>query len=67
MRASSQFITGLSMWSLSAVMIAVNAPPTMTPTAISITLPRVINCLNSPKKPLSPPFFSAISFTSLEF
>ena len=27
--------------------LELNAPPIMTPTAISITLPRAINCLNS--------------------
>lgn len=31
------------------VTIDVNAPPTITPTAISITFPRRINFLNSPK------------------
>ena len=31
------------------VTMAVNAAPMMTPTAISMTLPRLMNSLNSPK------------------
>src|SRR5699024_11815897 len=34
--------------------MAVNAPPMITPTAISTTLPREINSLNSLMKPLEP-------------
>ncbi len=34
---------------MSALIMAVNAPPTMTPTAISNTLPREIKSLNSLK------------------
>ncbi len=41
--------TGLMMQSMREVMMPLNAPPMMTPTAISITFPRAMNCLNSPK------------------
>ena len=40
-------ISGLMMLSVSEVTIAVNAPPIITPTAMSITLPRLMNSLNS--------------------
>ena len=36
------------MLSVSEVTIAVKAPPMITPTAMSITLPRLMNSLNSP-------------------
>ena len=32
--------------------MALKAPPTMTPTAMSITFPRAMNCLNSAIKPV---------------
>ena len=38
---------GLMMLVVSAVTMPVNAPPMMTPTAMSITLPRMTNSLNS--------------------
>ena len=44
-----QFISGVKMFLTSEFTIAVNAPPTIMPTAISKTLPRVINSLNSLK------------------
>ena len=43
-------MSGLMMWSVSAVTMDVNAPPMMTPTARSITLPRLMNSLNSLRK-----------------
>ena len=48
---------GMMMSAVRESAMALKAPPTMTPTAISITLPRAINCLNSATNPL---FFSAI-------
>ena len=40
-------MSGLMMLSVSEVTMDVNAPPMMTPTARSITLPRLMNSLNS--------------------
>ena len=40
-------MSGLMMLSVSDVTMDVNAPPIMTPTARSITLPRLMNSLNS--------------------
>ena len=40
-------ISGLMRFSTSELTMAVNAPPTMIPTAMSITLPRAMNSLNS--------------------
>ena len=53
-------ISGLMMSSTSAVTIAVKAPPMTTPTAMSSTLPRMANALNSSKNFLMPLFFSSI-------
>ena len=44
-----QLISGVKILPTIAVMIAVNAPPIMIPTAISSTFPRVIKSLNSLK------------------
>ena len=43
----TSLISGLMMSLVSDVTIEVNAPPTITPTAMSITLPRLMNSLNS--------------------
>ena len=43
----SSLMAGLMRSFVSEVTIAVNAAPMMTPTAISITLPRLMNSLNS--------------------
>lgn len=43
-------MSGLMMSSVSDVTMAVNAAPMMMPTAISITLPRLMNSLNSAKR-----------------
>ena len=40
-------MSGLMMSFVSDVTIAVKAPPMMTPTAMSITLPRLMNSSNS--------------------
>ena len=53
-------ISGLMMSSTSAVTMAVKAPPMTTPTAMSSTLPRMANALNSSKNFLMPLFFSSI-------
>ena len=45
-------IKGIRMSWVRESAMALNAPPTMTPTAMSITLPLAINCLNSAIKPL---------------
>lgn len=42
-------MNGLMMLVVSAVTMAVNAPPMMTATARSITLPRLMKSLNSPR------------------
>ena len=42
-------MSGLMMFVVSAVTMDVNAPPMMTATAKSITLPRLMNSLNSLK------------------
>ena len=44
---TAQFMSGIIMSFVRLVTIAVNAAPITTPTARSITLPRVINFLNS--------------------
>ena len=44
-----RLISGVMIFSQSAVTIALNAPPIITPTARSSTLPRLMNSLNSPK------------------
>ena len=38
---------GLMTQSMREVMMPLNAPPMITPTAMSITFPRAMNCLNS--------------------
>ena len=53
-------ISGLMMSSTSAVTMAVKAPPMTTPTAMSSTLPRMANALNSSRNFLMPLFFSSI-------
>ena len=53
-------ISGLMMSSTNAVTMAVKAPPMTTPTAMSSTLPRMANALNSSKNFLMPLFFSSI-------
>ena len=53
--AINQLTSGFNTKLLSPFTIAVNAPPTTIPTDISNTLPRVINFLNSPKKPFKKP------------
>ena len=50
-------MSGLNMLLTSALTIAVNAAPIIMPTARSITFPRVMNFLNSPKN-----FFIILSF-----
>ena len=40
-------MTGMMMSLTSEVTMVLKAPPTITPTAISMTLPRMINSLNS--------------------
>lgn len=49
-------ISGLMMSSTSAVTMAVKAPPMTTPTAMSSTLPRMANALNSSRNFLMPLF-----------
>ena len=44
---ATTLISGLMMLLVSAVTMDVNAPPMMTPTAMSMTLPRLMNSLNS--------------------
>jgi len=53
-------ISGLMMSSTNAVTMAVKAPPMTTPTAMSSTLPRMANALNSSRNFLMPLFFSSI-------
>ena len=61
-------MSGLMISLTSAVTMAVNAPPTTTPTARSMTLPREMNTLNSSSQPgffmMLPPLFS-LSFQCL--
>ena len=52
--------TGLMMSFTTDCTIAVKAAPTTIPTAMSRTLPRMMNFLNSAMKPV---FFSAILFS----
>ena len=46
----SSVISGLMMSVVSAVTMAVNAPPMVTPTAMSMALPLSMNSLNSSKR-----------------
>ncbi len=46
----TKLMSGWMMSEVSAVTIAVNAPPMMMPTAMSITSPWLMNSLNSLKK-----------------
>ncbi len=46
---ATRLMSGVMMLLVSAVTIDVKAPPMMTPTAMSITLPRLMNSLNSSK------------------
>ena len=43
----TSWMTGVMMSFTSELTMPVNAPPTMMPTAMSITLPRAMNSLNS--------------------
>ena len=43
--------TGMTMSLMREVVMLEKAPPMMTPTAMSITLPRAMKVLNSAKKP----------------
>ena len=57
------WMAGVMMFSTRAVTIAVNAAPMMMPTAMSITLPWLMNSWNSAMSPFFSP--SAMLFLSL--
>ena len=54
--AVRKWMPGVMMLVTSELTMAVNAPPTMIPTAMSITLPRAMNSLNSSTIFIDEPF-----------